>query len=405
MDLSNPSLLSSLRRNRAGSYLVILQIAITLAVMCNAASIVTRAVARIDRPPGFNTRDTFMLIVAGTSKRLNIMAAATTDLAYLRALPGVVAATVTNGRPMTNDGTFTALRRTASATASVDVKASELPVDQQGLRALGLHLVAGRNFRADEIIPYSPNNPSRHAAQIIVTRALAQALFPRGEAVGHTVYAGREVPLTIVGVSSDFMGPQFGQPAYNVVLMPEFPGKYGFYDLLVRTRPGLRDAIFRAVKRHIAAAHTRAIVAFAQTLSAARRHFNANSRNIALILCAVTVLMLAVCCLGLFGVTAFNVSTRTKQIGVRRAIGARRRDIVRQFVGESALILGIGIVLGSILTLALGHWLSTHYGEPRPGLPALLGGIATLWVVGQLAAWQPARRAARVPPSVATRTV
>ena len=405
MTLSLRALLNSLRRNRGGTLLVIAQIAITLAILCNAASIVTRAVARIDRPPGFDTRDTFMLVVAGTSKRLNIMAAATADLAYLRALPGVVAATVTSGRPLSNSGTITELRRTASASASVNVTASALPVDQQGLRALGVRLMAGRDFRADEVIPFSPNGPARHPAQIIVTRSLAHALFPHGDAVGHTVYEGRKVPQTIIGVTRDFMGPQFGQPAYNVVLVPEFPGKYGFYDLLVRTRSGRRDAIFRAAKHHIAAAHTGALLAYSQTLAAAQRQFNAKSRNIAIILSAVTILMLAVCCLGLFGVTAFNVSTRTKQIGVRRAIGARRRDIVTQFAAESALILGTGIVLGSILTLALGHWLSTHYGEPRPGLPALFGGIVTLWVVGQLAAWQPARRAARVPPSVATRTV
>lgn len=400
-----PPLFSALRRNRTGAFLVIAQIAITLAVLCNSASIVARAVARIDRPSGLDTRDTFVMIVEGLSKRFNIAQAEATDLAYLRALPGVAAATVTNGRPLTNDGTVTQLRRTAAPSGSNPVRTSMLPVDEQGLRALGVPLVAGRNFRANEIVAYSPAGPSQRPAEIIVTQSLAHALFPHGQALGRTVYEGRKVALTIIGITRDFMGPQFGQPAYNAALTPQVPGKYGFYELLVRARPGRRDALLRAAKRHIAAAHPDAAVAFTQTLEQAQRLFNASSRNIAIFLSAVTALMLAVCCLGLFGVTAFNVSSRTRQIGVRRAIGARRRDIVAQFVAESALILGAGVVLGSLLALALGQWLSNHYGEPRLTLAPVIGGTATLWIVGQLAAWQPARRAARVAPSVATRTV
>ena len=400
-----PPLFSTLRRNRTGAFLVIAQIGITLAVLCNSASIVARAIARIDRPSGLDTRDTFVIIVQGLSKQFDIVAAESSDLAYLRALPGVAAATVTNGRPLTNDGTFTQLRHTAAPSGSTPVRTSMLPVDEQGLRALGVPLVAGRNFRADEILTYSPTGPPQRPAEIIVTQSLAQALFPHGQALGQTVYEGRKVPLTIIGITRDFMGPQFGQPAYNTFLTPQVPGKYGFYELLVRARPGRRDALLRAAKRHIRAEHPDAAVAFTQTTAQAQRLFNASSRNIAIFLSAVTALMLAVCCLGLYGVTAFNVSSRTRQIGVRRAIGARRRDIVAQFVAESALILGAGVLLGSVFALALGQWLSSHYGEPRLTPVSIGGGIATLWIVGQLAAWQPARRAARVAPSVATRTV
>jgi putative ABC transport system permease protein len=146
-------------------------------------------------------------------------------------------------------------------------------------------------------------------------------------------------------------------------------------------------------------------VAFTHRLADSQRQLNAAGRNMALFLSAVTALMLAVCCLGVFGLTAFNVSSRTKQIGVRRAVGARKRDIVAHFLGESALILGSGAVLGTVLALALGQWLADHYGEPRLDLACVLVGIVTLCAIGQLAAWQPARRAASVPPSIATRTV
>jgi putative ABC transport system permease protein len=115
--------------------------------------------------------------------------------------------------------------------------------------------------------------------------------------------------------------------------------------------------------------------------------------------------VIAVTALGVFALATFNVSTRTKQIGTRRAVGARRRDIVRYFLIENGLIMSGGVLTGCALALVAGFWLSVHYALPRLDLYYLVGGVLALWGLGQLAAWQPARRAAAVPPSVATRTV
>lgn len=397
-------IVTALRHNPTGAFLVLAQIAITLAVSCNAASIVAHAIARIERPAGFDTGGTFVIYVAALSKRLNVSGAEHQDLAYLRARPDVLAATVTNGRPLTLEGYFTDLERTPGS-GGEQVQASELPVDEQGLRSLGVQLVAGRDFRADEVISDSVGSQPRRSAEIIITESLAHALFARGPALGRTVYQNNSDPVTIIGITRDFMGPQDGGPAYNVFMLPETSSRMGFYELLVRARPDRRDQVLRDAKRYIATAHPDAVVAFSQVLAETRRNFDADSRNLAILLSAVTALMLAVCCLGLFGLTAFNVSSRTKQIGVRRAVGARKRDIVAHFVAESAVILGAGSALGSVLALAVGQWLSDHYGEPRLELAYVLASVIIVCAVGQLAAWQPARRAASVPPSVATRTV
>jgi putative ABC transport system permease protein len=324
------------------------------------------------------------------------------DLGYLRALPDVAAATITTGEPLTNNGTSTTLGRNPDATGT-QVPTSEISLDEQGLRALGVPLVAGRDFRAEEVT--SDTGAAQRGSAIIVTESLAHALFPGGHALGGIVYEFANQPLTIIGITRDFMGPQLGDPAYHVCIVPQLPGTYGFYHLLVRALPGRRDAVIRAAQHHIASAHSDGGVAFTHTLADSQRQLTAAGRNMALFLSAVTALMLAVCCLGVFGLTAFNVSSRTRQIGVRRAVGARKRDIVVHFLGESALILGAGAVLGTVLALALGQWLSDHYGEPRLDLACVLAGVVTLCAIGQLAAWQPARRAASVPPSVATRTV
>jgi putative ABC transport system permease protein len=130
-----------------------------------------------------------------------------------------------------------------------------------------------------------------------------------------------------------------------------------------------------------------------------------DDRNMEVFLTTVTVLMLAITCLGIFGLATFNVSTRTRQIGTRRAVGARRNDIVSYFMVENALITTAGILVGCVFALGVGYWLSLEYELPRLDLYYLVGGVVTLWAVGQVAAWQPARRASAVSPSVATRTV
>jgi putative ABC transport system permease protein len=99
------------------------------------------------------------------------------------------------------------------------------------------------------------------------------------------------------------------------------------------------------------------------------------------------------------------VNTRTRQIGTRRAVGARRRDIVRHFMTENWLITTLGVFAGCGLALAAGHWLATQYELPRLDLYYLVAGVAGLWLVGQLAAWQPSLKAAKVSPAMATRNV
>ena len=125
----------------------------------------------------------------------------------------------------------------------------------------------------------------------------------------------------------------------------------------------------------------------------------------AVTLSTVTGLVLVFSALGIFGLATFNVNTRTRQIGTRRAVGARKRDIVRYFMTENWIITTLGVVVGCCLALAAGFWLSTQFQLPRLDLYYLIGGVLGLWLVGQLAAWQPSRKAAKVSPAMATRTV
>lgn len=397
-------LLSALRRNPTGAVLVALQIAITFAVLVNAAAMVGRAIRKIEQPSGLDTRDTFVIALEGLSRQFNVARAASADLAYLRGLPGVTAATVTQGIPMTYDGFTLPLGRSSDGHGRT-VAAALLPVDQSGLSALGARLIAGRNFRADEVTAESSASPFLGLTEVIVTQSLAHALFPHGHALRGTVYLDGKGPLTIIGITRNFMGPQLARSPYYTVLLPKIITQFGGYNLLVRAKAGKRNRVLSVIKQHIGAAHQNAYIIDTTTLSKAKRLLYSGLRNMVVFLTVLTTIMLIFCCVGVFGLSTFNVGSRTKQIGIRRALGARSRDIVAYFMSENALILIAGMALGSVLALAVGQWLSNHEATPRLDPWYLLAGILVLGLVAQLAAWQPARRAARVPPSVATRTV
>lgn len=397
-------LLSALRRSPAGPSLMAVQVAVTLAVFANVAGIVARRVGRIEQPPGINTRDTFVIVVGSQSKQFHVASAVEADLAYLRAQPGVAAATVTGGEPFIGDGeNFPFWTRPDRQGRTINV--SVMPTDDQGLRTLGVPLISGRNFRPGEIVPISRDGRSRPVSSIILTKFAAQTLFPHGSAAGETVYGYGGSPYVIDGVTRNFMGPQLGQPRYATALWPEITGASGQYELLVRTRGGRLDAVMRAAKHHIGMAHPDAVILSVTKLSHDLRHMQAKDRNVAVVLVSVTAAMLAICCFGIFALATFNVARRTRQIGVRRAVGARRRDIIAYFMTESTLVVTAGMAVGSGLALAFGQWLSDHYGMHRLDPWYVLAGIIVLGLIAQLSTLGPARRAALIPPSVATRSV
>jgi putative ABC transport system permease protein len=405
MTLTIRPLLSSLLRSRTGAVLVALQITIALAVMVNAVWIVSQRIADIEQPTGIDDNDMFVVAIAGIGSGFDLSSALTQDMAYLRSLPGVAAATASESVPLTGDGQDSDFYLQPGKRGRY-VHTSVLQMDAQGLKTLDVSLLAGRNFRPDEIQPYSKQELEQSVSEIIVTHSLADALFADGNAVGKVVYDETGKPMTIIGVTHDFMGPVgLGAPQYNAALYPQIPGAYGAYFLLVRTVPGRLNAIMQAAEQHLAASNLDRVIFFAHTLRFYHRHMIAQNRNMAIFLSTITAMILAVTCLGIFGLATYNVSTRTKQIGTRRAVGARKRDIIAYFMVENAFILSAGVVAGCILALLLGYWLSVRYDLPRLDLYYLVGGVLFLWVVGELAAWQPARRAASVPPSVATRTV
>jgi putative ABC transport system permease protein len=214
-------------------------------------------------------------------------------------------------------------------------------------------------------------------------------------------------PTKIIGIMNNVIAPDYASThydTYDVMIVPR-AALWGGFGYLVRTAPGQRDRLMRIAEEHLAASNPNRVIEFAHPMDFFKARLYRNDRNLAIFLTTVTALVVAVACFGVFALATYNVNTRTRQIGTRRAVGARRGDIVRYFMVENGAITTAGVAVGCILALAAGYWLSVRYQLPRLDLYYLVGGVLALWGIGQLAAWQPARRAASVPPSVATRTI
>ena len=396
-------ILSSLRRSPTGAILVALQIALALAITVNACYITVDRLAFINRDPGLNVADTFVVNIAARGRSFDAATAIREDLAILRSLPGVVAATSINAVPLSGGGSGTSYY-TEPGEKGTRGDVNYFEVDEQGIDTLGVEIVEGRNFDASAVKP-SEQFRSSFVSEVLITRALADEMFPGQPAVGKTLYNALGEPAKVVGIIGLMHGSWTGWDKVGNVSLQPTVASADFIRYLVRARPGQRDEMMQLAEQKLSAIDNGRIVTKVRTLATFADRSYADDRAMAVYMVVVIALLVGVAALGVFGLAAFNVSTRTKQIGTRRAIGARRRDVVRYFLIENWLVTTVGVVVGCVLALGLGYWLSTQFELPRLPLWYLVGGVLALWLVGLGAAMIPARRAARVSPAVATRTV
>jgi putative ABC transport system permease protein len=395
---------SAMLRNKTGVILVGLQIALTLAVVANALFIIMQRVEKIDRPPGIDSDNLIIVQSYGFSANYDQQSTVRRDIDLLRQLPGVIAASSIDSIPLSGGGSSSTFGTTSDVEKS-DVIANYFQVGADAVEALGVKLSEGRGFKETEVQYRVDSNNSEFVPSVIITRELARELFGEEPALGRSVYDGLGQAAVVVGIMDGMLGSWVGwDKLANVMLQPSVPaGRTSRY--VVRTQPGQRDGLMKQIEEQLSAADdSRAITYVKSHTEIKDRSYRPDSRMITF-LTVIVVMMIAVTALGIVGLASFQVSVRTKQIGTRRAVGARRIDIIRYFMVENWLLTTAGVVAGTVLAFAFGHWLSTEYSLPRLQPLYVICGVLVLWVLGQIAVFMPARRAAAIPPAIATRTV
>lgn len=397
-------ILSALLRNRAGAILVALQIAITLAIVVNAVYVTQQRLTHIGRPSGMDDQNIFSFWVTSYEKDYDFLGMVNADMALLRQMPGIIDATPMSQMPLSGSGSSTQFYSLPEKKGEKS-PANYYLTDDHAVKTLGITLSAGTTFDPNTI-EYKATPEQSWAPTAVITKALGKALFKDEPPLGKTFYDDQGSPIRVIGVIDHMHGSWVGWNNLDRVMLTPRIQSQPSTQYAIRTAPGEIDRVMADVEVALRKRDPNRVISDPMNkMSDQKMQSYAGDSLMAVTLSTVTGLVLVFSALGIFGLATFNVNTRTRQIGTRRAVGARKRDIVRYFMTENWLITTLGVVVGCCLALAAGFWLSTEFQLPRLDLYYLIAGVLGLWLVGQLAAWQPSRKAAKVSPAMATRTV
>lgn len=402
-------ILSALRRNKVGAMLIGLQIALTLAIVCNCLSIIQQYREQMARPSGMNESDIFIVVNNWVGQPDDLKPRIAADLTALRSLPGVMDAEATNGFPLGGGGWGTGISLKPSQ-KQPSASTTEYFVDEHGLAVLGVKLIAGRWFSADDVKDLHTGDDVT-AASIVITRRLGRVLFPSGDVLGQVVYLSHlspaTTPMRIVGIVERAQSPWAGisrdeATVENAMFLPlRYFNNYVTY--LIRARPGELATAMAKVRDGLYAVTRRRIILYVSPFSEVRQRAYQTEHSLSLLLAVLCALLLTVTACGIVGLVLYWVAQRRRQIGMRRALGARRVDILRYFQVENLLIAGTGAVLGIAIGLAGNTWLAKTLILTRMSPGYIVVGAVIVLALSQIAVLWPALRAAAIPPAAAIR--
>ena len=422
-DLEIGPILRALTRNKTRVGLIVVEIALTLAIVANCVTFILDSREKMRHPSGFDDDNlisvrTTVFDPAYRADRL-LDRARSEELARLRSIPGVKSASNTRFLPWQGGGSSIEVRESGTNRGMLQTQIYN--ADEATFQALGIVVTEGQGFTAEAVTDDAlrirallansrelgpdnrPKTKSRQA--VVVSRAFARLVFGNQSPLGKVFEDSDGDLYPVVGVIDNFYNP-YGWPIgeYGMFFMGysrsfEFGAPY-----LVRAEPNRAPEVAAAVE-HALASLTPPRSVKVQTLPEIKAQYFVREQVVIRLMGGVAVLLVMVTGLGIVGLTTFSVTERTRQIGTRRALGATRAAVIRHFVVESALVTCMGTILGITAAYGINIALVSFTQAPKIGGGLLAGGAALLWVAGIVATLVPAMRAARVSPAIATRTV
>ena len=314
-----------------------------------------------------------------------------------RALPGVEAVTLASGSPPSSHGMPGAIQihgaEQPPAEAIGYLRTNQ--VDDGYFSTLGIRLLEGSSF----------TDSTREAGQVVVNRGFAQRYWPGESALGHRIRViGPGAPgdwLTIVGVVADAAANGLTEPANDPILyLPTV--EYYSPAVILRVTPGIDVA--PSVRQVVSSLDAHLVPPTLVSVEEAMARSTERPRFIMTLLASFSVAALLLAAIGLYGIMAYTVAQRTREIGIRMALGATRLTIGRAIIVNGLVLAGIGALLGG-----MGAWWGTRllqsslYGVTRPDPASLFLAAVILSMTTLLACLVPSSRAVRVDPTIAMR--
>ena len=389
-------------RSRVRDALVAVQLSLSLVLLVAAALMMKSFVLLQGVEPGYVPGGVLAVRVSLTADRFDARAARFTTLARLRErlaeLPGVVEAAAAPQPPTALGG----------ATVPLDVAGLDVPDDQRPradlrpvvgayLGALRVPLLAGRT-------PTFAESLDSTARVAVVSEGMARRVWPGASPIGRTLTVQEGEPLVVVGVAADARQRGLARAPGNTLYLPYASRPLArTMTFLLRTE-GEPAALAAAARRAVAGVDPALAVLQTETLPALLDQSLWHERLFGRLFTAFGAAALVLAIVGLYGVVANATRQRTHEIGVRIAIGAQPADVRRLVLAGSARVVGTSLLVGLVLAAGLGRALASMlYGVSTADVAVYAGVTLALAGVALLAAWVPARRAARVDPVIALR--
>jgi len=385
------------RRSKLRAAMMAGQLAVCTLLLFSAALCVRSLLNANSIDPGFNTRNIAMATLDPASLGYStekVEAFYQELIARVRAIPGVVSASYASHLPLSAEEEGTGVTRQADiGRDGTERPADVFRVSPGYFATMGIALLHGRDFTPDDI--------QNKTGAIIVNDTLARKLWPGEDPIGKRVLLTHDkTPSEVVGVVRTGKYRSLGEEPMSVVYLTELPPRR----VIVVRALGSPGPLLGALRREVQAVDPRMAATRVQTIAELMTFPLFPARTTGILLGAAGILALILTWIGLFGVISYAVSQRTREIGVRMALGARRADVLRLVMQQGLLFTGIGLVLGVGAALAASRLLSSLLYGIRPDDPATVAAVSLgLVAAAMLACYLPARRAMRVDPMAALR--
>jgi putative ABC transport system permease protein len=386
---------------------MVCNVAFTVAVVCNVFFIIKQRSDVITQATGLDEHALSILYsessAPGDAK--DIWPQREAELEKLKGIPGVKAVVAVDAFTF-GDDMAAGVSPHPNAAPGSSISASVFDGSRGEVGALGIHILQGRAFEPEDYLQSEGGSAISRAASAILTEALATRLFGQQRAIGRQVYLDGGGSLRVIGIIGNTLRPDptasLSSENHYVMLVPLLPDRPSVTYVL-NTKPADRAAALVRAQRILTTNDQNRVLSTVGTFDDIRTQRFAHDHETVRLLVITAVALLLVTGIGIAGLANFWVQQRKRSIGVRRALGARKRDILSYFVFENLFIVSLGLALGTLAAFVLNQVLMGFFETDRLTLIFVPAAAAAVWTVGLLAVLAPALKASRLDPAIATK--
>jgi len=395
----------SFKQNKFMTILLVIQIAFTMGVLSSSVLVATQTLSEWNMPSGIPHEDIIRISPEFFDETQDVGQALANDLARVRNVPQVVSVAPSNAVPFTAENMINVYLKAEED--AQEYKTVVIESDENIIDTLQLSLIDGRFITASDVIKGVAGLTPQNAAEVMISEAMAKVLFADSSAIGQTIWLSKSSdPVKVIGVYSNFMtGERLNGrgKSYQSIIRPQVKWSQSQQPhYLMRVESGTGTALLEDIVDIFYQERGRYINSSELLKRTQKRMYDGRGSR-ALTMLVISVVLLIITALGMTGLTAFQVTQKRKQIGTRRALGAKKSDIMRYFLTENSIITLIALSIGMLVTLTITFELSSQAAENFLNISTMLLTALTMWVVNIVAVWFPAKRAANIAPAIVTR--